>query len=48
MLKNQRQSSDDWVKNSLYLYLEIKIFKKLFLYISIMPKTIDDLLNAVC
>ena len=29
MLKNQRQSLDDWVKNPLYIYLEIKTFKKL-------------------
>ena len=41
MLKNQRQSSDDWVKNSLYLYLEIKIFKKLFSIQYYMTKLLD-------
>ena len=50
MLKNQRQSSDDWVKNSLYIYLEIKIFKKLFSIQYYMTKLLDlddDILNII-
>ena len=50
MLKNQRQSSENWLKNSLYIYLEIKIIKKLFSIQYYMTKLLDlddDILNII-